>query len=297
MDSGIIENYMKAGKAAADARRFAETVVKKGVRYFDAAEKIEDFIMKSGADIAFPVNISINDIAAHYTPTTDNQSVFGENDVVKVDVGVHIEGYIGDTAVTVCLDKEYEKMKAASDAALEAAVKLCKPGTKVSEISAVIEKIIRDMGYSPVSNLTGHGLERYDLHSDPQIPNISGSYNFKLKDGMAIAIEPFATNGAGTVKESEPVVIFSLAGPKPLRNPNARKIMNAIEGRNGLPFSERWIMKQTGLNQFSARMALLEMRKTGTLHDYPVLKEVAKGIVTQSEHTVLVGTDPVITTA
>ena len=180
----------------------------------------------------------------------------------------------------------------ASEKALEKAIELCQPGALLSDISSVIEDTIKSYGYNPISNLTGHGLDQFDLHAEPQIPNIKTESQYELKKGQVIAIEPFATDGAGRIKESGDAMIFRMVMPGPVRNLDARGIIKFASSREGLPFAERWIE----LPLIKTRLALKELRDKNILYDYPVLKEVANGFVSQSEHTVIVGEEPVVTT-
>ena len=102
----------------------------------------------------------------------------------------------------------------------------------------------RKKGFEPIHNLSGHGLGEYETHVPPTIPNDSRLDERVLEDGMAIAIEPFATNGEGNVKESQQSEIFQIDEPKPVRNPFARKILEfAKKEYKSLPFAERWLDK------------------------------------------------------
>lgn len=293
MDSKILEKYIKAGRIAAEAREASRQWVKKGALLIDIAEKIEALIREKGGEPAFPVNLSLNDIAAHYTPTKNDETAVRDGDVLKVDIGVHVDGYVGDTAYTVCFNEKYHELVKASEKALEEALKLCTPSTLLSDISATIEKTIKEFGFSSVSNLTGHGLAQYEIHTEPTVPNVAFVSDYKLVENQVIAIEPFATDGAGAIKESEPAVIFAIQGRGPVRNPDARKILGFAENLNGLPFAERWLPVDS---RIKARLALQELRQRGLLVDFGQLKEIKSGIVSQAEHTVIVKDEPVVTT-
>ncbi len=167
MDKEIEAKYIRAGFISAKALELAAKMVKPGVKILDIAKKTEEFILAQKAGIAFPINISINDVAAHYTPYKDDDTKIAKNDVVKLDVGAHIDGYIGDTATTVCLNKKYDKMCAANKKALDAAIAVCKPGATTLDIAEVVEHEITKAGYKPIVNLTGHGLDEYNLHGEP----------------------------------------------------------------------------------------------------------------------------------
>ncbi|HLD49166.1 MAG TPA: type II methionyl aminopeptidase [archaeon] len=290
------EKYLKAGKIAAEIREASKELVKPGVKILDIAEAIEKMIYDKDAIPAFPINISINDIAAHYTPQKVDETTIKESDITKIDIGICVDGYIGDTAYSVSFDKKNDKLIEASRAALDEAIKLCVPDALLSDVSAKIEETIKSFGFKPISNLTGHGLDLYDLHAEPQVPNISFKSSYRLKEDQVIAIEPFATNGAGMIKDTENIFIYRLVQIKPTRNQEARKIISFAEQRYGLPLAERWLMPIIGNNLFKTRLALRELRLQEIIYDYPVLKEVKGGMISQAEHTIIVKDPPIVTT-
>ena len=220
------EKYLKAGKIAAEIREASKELVKPGVKILDIAEAIEKMIYDKDAIPAFTINISLNDIAAHYTPQKGDETTIKESDITKIDIGICVDGYIGDTAYSVSFDKKNDKLIEASRAALDEAIKLCVPDALLSDVSAKIEETIKSFGFKPISNLTGHGLDLYDLHAEPQVPNISFKSSYRLKEDQVIAIEPFATNGAGMIKDTENIFIYRLVQIKPTRNQEARKIIS-----------------------------------------------------------------------
>ncbi len=291
MEKDEFDKYVIAGKIAALVREESRSYVKVGAPLLEIARKVEDSIRKNGGMPAFPVNLSLNDEAAHYTPVPVDERKISEGDVIKVDIGVHVDGFIGDTAYTVSFGEKHKALVKAAEDALEKAVPLCIPGKAVDEISGVIEDTIKSRGFRPVANLTGHGLGQWEGHAEPTIHNVRVNYPYVLKEDDVIAVEPFATDGAGRIKDSEPSVIFSLVRKKPVRSQEARKIISDIEAFKGLPFAERWLG-----SSFGTRLAMRDLRRSGILYEYPVLKEVSKGIITQAEHTVIVRKTPVVTT-
>jgi len=204
--------------------------------------------------------------------------------MVKLDIGVHVDGYIADTAITVDLSGHPELVKAAEDA-LGAAIKLIRAGINTGEVGAVIGKTINDLGYRPIMNLTGHGLERWNQHAPPAIPNKKFDRGAVLKEGAVVAIEPFATNGSGHVSERGIAEIYRLAESKSVRLPAARKVAGELERYRGLPFAKRWLRIER------ADFALRQLEQVGAVHSYPVLKEDGKGLISQAEHTVIVTKD------
>ena len=284
MDEEILEKYRKAGVILKEVRENAVPRVKKGAKLLDVANEIEAEIVSKGGLPAFPVNISVNSEAAHDTPGIDDERVFGD-DIVKVDIGVHIDGYIADTAVTVDLSNNPDLVKA-SRTALEEAIKLVKAGVNTQELGTVIEETIDGFGFKPIYNLTGHGLERFVQHSEPAIPNKRIGQGVELHAGQVIAIEPFATDGIGIVVEGSLMEIFGVTKVKPVRMPYEREVLKAIEGYHGLPFTARWLSNVKFLDK-----ALTSLMRQGIIHGYPVLVEHQQGMVSQAEHTMIVTED------
>ncbi len=284
MEQDILEKYRKAGAILKEVRENAVPKVRKGARLLDVANAIEAEIVEKGGRPAFPVNISINSEAAHDTPGIGDERVFGD-DMVKVDIGVHVDGYIADTAVTADLSGNPDLVKA-SRKALEEATKLVRPGVNTSELGKVIEETIDGFGLKPVYNLTGHGLERFVQHAEPPIPNKRIGQGVELKEGQVIAIEPFATNGIGIVVEGSLIEIFSLIKAKPVRMPYEREALKVIQEYNGLPFARRWL---SGIKFIDK--SLNSFMRQGIIHGYPVLVEHQRGLVSQAENTMIITAD------
>ncbi len=279
-DNDTLEKYREAGRILTEVRDNAVKKVKVGASLLALAEHIESSIKEKGAGVAFPVNISLNEEAAHATPSKNDKRVFAR-DLVKLDIGTHIDGYIADTAVTVDLGNNKEIVKA-SQTALDAAIDVIKAGINTSEISEVIEKTITSFGFNPIVNLTGHGLEQYRQHAPPSILNKRIETGVSLKEGQVVAIEPFTSNGKGRVYEAGHAEIFSLLELKPIRSRDARIVLNEIETFKTLPFAKRWL-------QGRVDMSLRQLQAAGIIRSYPVLKD--RGMVSQSEDTVIVTVD------
>lgn len=281
METEILENYRKAGRILAEVLAEAGPRVELGASLLDVANFVEDAIRSRGAKPAFPCNISLDRNAAHYTPSPNDRSRFGEN-MVKLDVGVHVDGYIADAAITVDLGG-HDKLVEASHAALEAALEMIRPGIDTAQIGKAIEDVITGYGYKPVYNLTGHGLSRYLAHDEPAVPNRAMEKGTVLKDGDVIAIEPFATNGSGRISEALINEIYGLSAFRPVRLPAARTLLKEIsESYRTLPFARRWLKGER------AEYALMQLLRCGAVHRYPVLWEVEGALVSQAEHTVVV---------
>lgn len=288
-----IEEWKRAGNIARRVLEETAEKMKVGDRLYDIAEAAEKKIYEYGARPAFPTNISINSFAAHYTPSFDDKTVIPENAVVKLDVGAHVNGAIGDTALTIDFSGKYGKMMDANKKALEVAINNIKEGIEIGEIGRIIEEVVKNAGFRTISNLTGHQLKKYQLHGGVSIPNIAIQSNKKLIDGDIIAIEPFVTgkDNFGRVKDKNSAEIFSLEGKIPCRLKESKKMLEYIEKNyNALPFAERWLHKEFK-SYIQTRAGLSELLRNGSLHAYPILEESSGGVVTQFEHTVLVKKD------
>ena len=287
----MMESFSAAGKVAAKVLREIPKLVLPGESYFDIAESLEKMIADAGARPAFPANISVNDIAAHFTPEADNALLIGERDLVKIDIGAHIDGCIGDTAVTVDLSGEHGKMLEASEAALSVAIAMMKPGVKAGQVGAAIEKEITSRGFRPIENLTGHKIEPYLLHAGVEIPNIASNSSYEFSEGDVFAIEPFASAGSGRVADTSQVEIFSLQATPKLRMKYSRELLEHIAGNYfSLPFAERWL-RGVFKSRITLGTALRELLNSGALYPYPVLRDTGRGLVSQHEHTVLIEHD------
>jgi methionyl aminopeptidase len=264
-------------------------MIRAGSFVLELVESIEEMVREEGASLAFPLNLSINEDAAHDTAAPGDTRVLAQGDLVKLDLGVHIEGCIADTATTIDLGSNIRLVEA-SEQALAQALAQVRPGITVGELGRAIQTAIEGRGYRPVSNLTGHGLGRYAIHCPPTIPNIGIPGGAVISEGMVFAIEPFATTGSGRVGEKAKREIYQQIADKPARIPAGRAVMERIRERRGLPFARRWIPdKRTDL-------ALPALVRTGNLHVYPVLADVPGSMVSQHEHTVIVTADGCIVT-
>jgi methionyl aminopeptidase len=294
MDEQELQDFKKAGQIAAQVREYGKSLIVEGAKVVDILDKIEEKIIQLGGDIAFPAQISINQIAAHYCSLENDSTIVNSSDVVKLDVGVHINGMIGDTATTVNLDGKYKDLLDASESALNEALKKIKPGVCVGEIGKIIQENISKKGFQPIKNLSGHGLGKFQIHTSPTMPNIELKLSSKLKEGMTVAIEPFATNGQGKIQEGGMATVFSQINEKPIRSPMTREVFQKIKSYNGLPFTTRWLTKEFG--EGKTRFALNELLKVGNIYGHAPLVEVKKGIVSQHEHSLIVTKDGCIIT-
>jgi methionyl aminopeptidase len=285
----MLEDLKKAGEIAKKIRNEAEKLLKPGESILYIAEYIEQKIIDLGGFPAFPVNISINNIAAHYTPTVNDNTILKEGDVVKFDYGVHVNGYIVDTAFTIEInDNKYKNLIEATRQALDNVRKIIRKDIEIYKIGETIENTIKAFGFKPIYNLSGHKIEQYILHAGINIPNYNNNSKMKLSSGI-YAVEPFATNGSGYVKDYIPSGIYSIISNKPIRDPNLRKFFNEIyEKYKTLPFAYRWLYKEYN-GKINLKLAIEYLKKNGNLYEYPVLIEQSNGIVTQFETTFYIG--------
>lgn len=281
-----LQDYISAGKAAKEIAEKSKSLIKIGNGLLETAETIEGWIREK-CEIAFPANISVNENASHYTPAVEEKTVFGEKDVVNIDIGTHVNGFVGDIAYTIDLSGENGKLVEASEKALENAISLVRAGRLTRDIGKAIEETITGYGFKPIRNLSGHGLEAYEVHAEPSIPNIAVDYDEELEEGQIIAIEPFASTGDGIVKEDRRTEIFSFNQEVLTRNMDARGMLAIIQNKyKTLPFAERWLAKD--YQPFKLKVALKELLVRDAIMQYPVLKDRPGSLVSQAEATLLV---------
>jgi methionyl aminopeptidase len=279
-----------AGRIAGEARREGEALVVAGARVRDVCEAVEDAIRRRGGGLAFPVQSSRNAIAAHYCSSPEDETVYADGDLAKLDVGVHIEGWVVDTAATVNVGARpaNQPLIDAARAALDAAIAEAGPGRPVRHLSTVIDATIRGRGFRSVRNLCGHGVGRWIVHCPPAIPNSPDDSSDVLRAGMTVAIEPFATDGAGRVVERGVAEVFRAHGV-----PGAagdRAVLAAIAEFNGLPFARRQL---AGLERGRVEETLRALADARKLAAYPPLVDADGRRIAQAEHTLYVGTDGV----
>lgn len=280
------EDYLKAGEIAAKVREAVRSKNMVGETVYDICEEIESEIRRLGAKCAFPVNTSINEVAAHYTAEPNDPLTIKEDDLVKIDLGAQINGYIADTAVTVNYDPRYDYMVAAAEDALKAALGIVKDGLKISEMGKIIERTVKQSRCLPISNLSGHSLDQYTIHAGKSIPNIWSMSFDTLTSSSAYACEPFVTtsDGSGFVRNGKSKNIYTLISRKKTKNKEADELLEYIwKNFNMLPFALRWILAD--YKEDKARELLQILIKKKLVREYPVLVEVMGQKVAQAEHT------------
>jgi len=291
-DKEALKKFQLSGKILRETREEMKSYVRENMSIIEVCEKAENLIRKKGGKPAFPCNVSINEIAAHYTSPPDDKSRIPENSLVKVDIGAHVDGYVTDTAVTVSFNPEYDGLVGTAERALKAAVENIKPGMPTSKLGTIIETTIKSRGFKPISNLTGHQVGRYLVHAGTSLPNVSHLFSSKIKLGGVYAIEPFVTlpDAAGKVENGEEATIYRFVKSRSMKSPNAKQLMRYIEENfRTLPFAERWL-KEIVPKEHHAE-AFRELLTSKVLTAYPIFVEVSRKTVAQAEHTVLMVED------
>ena len=288
-DQEALEKFRLSGKILRETREEMRHFVRENMPIIQVCEKAEALIREKSGKPAFPCNVSINEVTAHYTSPPNDVRRIPEKALVKVDLGVHVDGYVTDTAFTVCFNTDYTNMQSTAEHALKAAIDNIHPDMPTSKIGEIIEKSIRNRGFKPIANLTGHSVGRYLIHAGTSIPNVAQISLAKVKAGEVYAIEPFVTlpDAAGRVENSPEVTIFRLVKAKSVKNPHSKQLLKYIEEHfRTLPFAERWLKNAVPADQH--REAFKELRKSKAIMGYPVFIEMSRKPVTQAEHTVLI---------
>ncbi|MFX0106830.1 MAG: type II methionyl aminopeptidase [Candidatus Hodarchaeota archaeon] len=287
-------DFVQAGSIAAKVMDEIIPLIKPGARVIKICTLAEQKIVEYGGKIAFPCNVSINEEAAHYTSPHGDTKVFPDSGLVKIDIGAHVNGHISDTAVTIDLDGSYESFIAAAKEALDAAIEIVQPGVAVGELGAVIERTIKKHGLRPIHQLSGHQLKQWNLHAGNNIPNVRMRMSPKMKVGETYAMEPFATDGNGTIKAGMESYIFSnIMSNKKKVDRLTNQIRNMARQRYGtLPWALRWLHNP----KINVSAAIQSLLRQGAIRDYPVLIEGKGGLVSQFEHSFFVSEEGAIVT-
>jgi methionyl aminopeptidase len=287
-----ITSLRKAGNIANEVKKFLKPKVKIGTNVSSLVEAAESKIIELAGNWAFPVNVSINNIAAHYTsPIKDDGLTINEGDIVKVDLGVHIEGFIVDTAFSVNLSNDplLENIIQATEVAIEAAKNLAKPEVNTRVIGKKTEDIVKGFGYNPIKELGGHQIERWTVHGKKQLPELGSQGGDIIEEGDVFAVEIFASTGEGSIHNTNYSYIYEInpyAGRVPLRRKTSKQILGHInKNYKTLPFAERWLAKEFRLG---VAFGLQELIQQGKLKVHYVLSEQKGAYVSQSEETIMI---------
>ena len=289
LDRSVLKKYREAGKIATKVRRQIPSFVEEEMPIIEVCERVEELIRKLGGQPAFPCNVSIDEVAAHYTSPPKDDKIIPRNSIVKVDLGVHVDGYIVDTAVTVCFREELNDMVLVAKEALSRGIKIIHADLSASDFGRHIKEYVESQGFKVIANLTGHQIARYMLHAGKSLPNVPHISTSRIKEGEIYAIEPFVTTykGKGKVVNGPPGNIYRLVKLKSPSNPAAKKVLNYVKSHfRTLPFAERWLRRV--LSEKIVDEGLPKLLSSKILMVYPTFIEAAGKPVAQAEHTVVV---------
>jgi len=276
-----LSKLRKAGQVAGSARELGMSLCKAGGKLYDVAQEVEGYIREHGCGLAFPCNISRNDVAAHYTPCVDDKAVFEIGDVVKIDCGAELDGYVGDTAGTVEIGtKRYTDLIEISKTARNTVAEFMGDGTPLGEIGNAVEMVMKQAGFKPIENLCGHQIEPYNLHAGLSVPSYADGNPRKIEAGMVVAVEPFATNGEGYVVNGKLGNIVRIARERELSDPKEQEFLDYAKGEfKTFPFCAR------SCDFPDAERHVKYLMRHGVLSGYAQLVEAKGGMVSQHEYT------------
>lgn len=286
MNQKYKEDFIRAGALAKEVRAYGKSLIQKEASYNSIISKINLKILEVGGIPAFPPQMALNHVAAHFLPMPESDIVFSD-EIVKLDIGVCYNGAIGDCAVTVDLSGKYQGLIDAAESALSFAEKIIKVGLPIREIGKIIDERISFFGFTPVKNLCGHGLGSYKVHTEPCIPNYDDRSTKVIKPGMTFAIEPFATDGKGYIYDAGEPTIFSYIRPRPVTSEIARKLLAKIKTFSGLPFAMHDLINDECPLPL-VKKGIAELLKARILEGHAPLIEEARGMVAQAENSILV---------
>src|SRR5438093_4148044 len=271
MDTAVRDALRRAGAVSREARERGVELVREGALLRELAEEVEDLMRRRGLRPSFPTCLSIDDVAAHYTPTHDDTLRFRRGNVVKLDLGAQLDGWIADTAVTVEVGtRNWTALARASELALQTAIEAVHGGVSTRALGEGIQRAIEAHGFRPIRNLTGHTIERYLLHAGKSVPNIAHGHD-TLHAGEVVAIEPFASSGAGEVDGRRTGNIYRVLKTKPVKHAQLNDFLQILSGEfKTLPFAERWAYRHDA----SAPALLNGLVRTGAVMTYPALLDL-----------------------
>ena len=291
-DPQALDSFKRSGNIVAQLRKLVPSVARLGVPAIKICEELEQMMRYRGGKPAFPVNVGINEVAAHYTSPPGDSLTIPPASLAKIDFGVQIDGYATDTSVTVCFEPKLEPLLQAADEALVNAIRAFRPGVRLSEIGKLVQSTIQKFGLRPIANLTGHKIEQFNLHAGKSVPSVPGLNRSRIEEGEVYAIEPFVTlsKAAGVVVNGSSAYIYRYVKPKGATAEDSKQVLDYVHSNFAtLPFASRWL--SPAFDRETAKRALYELIMHKCVSAYPVLVEQTGNPVAQSEHTVLVNRD------
>ena len=282
------DKWRRAGVVAKEALALARPMIEPGAKVLDIINTVEDHIRANSSGTSFPCNVSLNNIAAHYTSPLNDETVIEEGNLVTIDCGSHVDGCIADTAFTVALNPDHEALVKAAETATKVAIRMMRPGAKLNTIGALIEDTITSAGFQPIKQLTGHQLKEYELHAEKQVPCVGGKSEVLVEEGEVYAIETFASTGSGNISDLPNPTIYQLLPVRvPVRFKGSKQFLGiARKEYKEFPFAERWLAER--MKHATLKMAIKELRQNGALFGHSILAEEKGEFVSQHEHTIII---------
>ena len=312
MNQDFLTEYRQAAEVHKEVRKYAKSVIKPGMTLTEIAEMIEDGTrhltghlgLEEGDNIlggvAFPTGLSLNHCAAHYTPNAGNKIVLKQEDVMKVDFGVHINGRIVDSAFTVAFDPQYDDLLAAVKDATNTGIRVMGIDARMGEIGESIQEAMESYECTingtthpvkAIRNLNGHTISQYSIHggsAGKSVPIVKGSSQEKMEEGETYAIETFGSTGKGYVRDDMETSHYAKIADAPkvaLRVASAKTLLRSIEKNFGtLPFCRRYLDR---LGHDKYLLGLNNLVQSGVVADYPPLVDIKGSYTAQYEHTIL----------
>jgi methionyl aminopeptidase len=285
-----LEYYKKAGQIVENTLEKTIRSLHAGVSILDIAKLTEHEIVRRGGILAFPSNVSVNDAVAHNTPSADDRAQVEKADILKIDLGAHIGGYIVDRAITCEIETNNNaEMISTAQNALNEGILSVRHGVATSTIAEEIESLITSTGFTPICSCRGHTLERYALHGNVSIPICFEEGGATLQAGDVAAIEVFLTNGVGKTATTH-TEIYSMKGGVDLRDLDVKSRNFAsylISNFRQMPFALRWLPGDR--NENVGRID--ELLKYDVLLEYPATIEASGGLAVHFERTLAVTKD------
>ncbi|KAL8972992.1 MAG: hypothetical protein Q9183_000244 [Haloplaca sp. 2 TL-2023] len=309
MNDDFLCEYRQGAEVHRQVRQWAQKNIKPGQSLTEIAEGIEDGVraltghqgLEEGDNIkggmGFPTGLSRNHCAAHYTPNAGNKIILQKEDVMKVDIGVHLNGRIVDSAFTLAFDPVYDNLLAAVKDATNTGVREAGIDVRMSDIGAAIQETMEsyevEIGgqtfpVKAIRNLNGHNITQHSIHGSKSVPIVKGGDQTKMEEGEIFAIETFGSTGKGYVRDDMETSHYAKkadAPNVPLRVSSARTLLNSITKNFGtIPFCRRYLDR---LGHEKYLLGLNNLVSSGIVEAYPPLCDIKGSYTAQFEHTIL----------
>ncbi|CAN3356917.1 methionine aminopeptidase 2 [Diutina catenulata] len=301
------EDFRKGAEIHRRVRLKAQTSVRPGMAMTEIADLIENATRQYAGSVApleagigFPTGLSVNHVAAHYTPNTGDKTVLQKDDIMKVDIGVHVNGRICDSAFTMTFNED-EKYKPLMDAVREATytgIKEAGIDVRLNDIGEAIQEVMESyemeengklLPVKCIKNLNGHSIGDYTIHSGKTVPIVANGDMTKMAEGETYAIETFGSTGRGYVipegECSHYAVHDNVQGVR-LPTQSAKDLLKKIQDTFGtLPWCRRYLERETKEEKYL--LGLNQLVRAGVVEDYPPLVDDIGAYTAQFEHTIL----------